>query len=86
MFQIIGTIIFGAVIGVLARIVIDCDGCARRSRRPDRLLAVGTSGRRQHPRHRLDPVGDQCRCGGDLELRVHRDHAQKQDRIEVRLG
>jgi hypothetical protein len=56
MFDVIGTIIFGAVIGVLARIVLpgqatvrmDCYGSARDCRRLDRLLGVGTARRHQH--------------------------------------
>jgi uncharacterized membrane protein YeaQ/YmgE (transglycosylase-associated protein family) len=88
MFEVIGTIIFGAIIGVLARIVMP-------GKQPygwivTVLLGVGgaligywvwgASRGRQHLRHRLDPLGDQRRWGGDLELWVHGTHAQRQER------
>ena len=81
MFDVIGTIIFGAVIGVLARIVIagyssvwmDCDRFAWGCRRLDRLLGVGASRWGQHLWPRLDPLGDQRSWSGDLGLCVFGD-------------
>ena len=94
MFQVIGTIIFGAVIGVLARIVLPGKqrygmimtillGVARGF---DRLLAVGSNRQGQYLWHRLDPLGDQRSCSSDLEPWVLSAHAQEQERDRLRLG
>ena len=76
MLQIIGTIIFGAIVGILARAVTAGASGVRRGSSPScwavagaligSLLGLGlTAGRRQrHLGHRLDPVGDQ-RAGLD---------------------
>ena len=87
MFEIIGIIIFGAVIGVLARIVLP-------GKQPYGMIVtilLGVAGaligywlwgahrRWQHHWPRLDPVGDQRRCGSDPQPWVFSDHAQRQE-------
>ena len=54
--------------------------CSTRVARQAPGSRMGASRGRQHLRHRLDPLGDQRRWSGDLELWVHRTHAQRQER------
>ena len=87
MFEVIGTIIFGAVIGVLARIVLP--GKQAYGWIVTVLLGIAGAligywvwgllgGSNTWPR--LDPVGDQRSRSGDLEPWVLGDYAQKQER------
>ena len=75
---IIGLIIFGAVIGVLARLVLPGKrhgqrarhGAARHCRGLDRLLDRGAAGGQAHQRHRLDSLDHHHRCGSDRRHRA----------------
>jgi uncharacterized membrane protein YeaQ/YmgE (transglycosylase-associated protein family) len=74
--EIIGIIIFGAVIGVLARVVLP--GRQAYGWIVTILLGIGGAligywlwgalGRHRHRRHRLDPLGDQHRRRGPAQL------------------
>ena len=82
MFQVIGTIIFGAIIGVLARIVIP----GKQAYGWIVTVLLGVAGALIGYWVWGLLVGDQRSWGGDLEFCVHGDHTQKQKRDRDHIG